>query len=269
MATSKTAEREARAARDRLRRYNARQALHALKIRRRKRDNLIAIIAVIIVLVLATVTQVLYFTAGPGVTVASPDESALDENSTTPAEGQNVGDVPSPELAEGRTWSGTIGLNDIRLDIELDGAAAPQAVASLVQASQNGYFINKTCHRLVNEGAWLLQCGSVDGTGSTDPAYHFGPIENAPADGTYRAGTVAMARASDDAHSNGRQFFVVYQDTQLPGDSVGGYTVVGTVTHGLGELVAEIAAGGVATAGASANDGPPHIPTTITAFTLK
>ena len=43
------------------------------------------------------------------------------------------------------------------------------------------------------------------------PRLQFG-VENAPADGKYPAGTVAMARTSDP-NTNGSQFFLVYKDT--------------------------------------------------------
>ena len=63
-----------------------------------------------------------------------------------------------------------------------------------------GYYLGKTCHRLVKTAtAGLIQCGSIDGTGATDPTYSFGPIENPGAGGLYPAGTIAMARAGDDA----------------------------------------------------------------------
>lgn len=263
MAPSKSVEREARAARDRLRRYNARQAAHAHKVRRRKRDNLLAIIVALVVIALATTTQVLYFTQGPGVPEPVPTASEAPVE-----EGQNVGDVPTPGLAEGRPWTGELTLNDVTLGIELDGAGAPQAVASFVQGVQDDYYAGKTCHRLVNDGAWLVQCGSLSGDGATDPSYSFGPIENAPADGVYPAGTIAMARAGDDAYSNGRQFFIIYQDTTLPEDSAGGYTVFGRVTSGLDEFVSQIADKGVTPGPASANDGAPVVPTTITGVTI-
>ena len=76
------------------------------------------------------------------------------------------------------------------------------------------------------DGFAFLQCGSVDGTGAGDPDYSFGPIENAPTDNIYPAGTIAMARAGDDAYSNGHQFFIVTADTTLGADSAGGYTIV-------------------------------------------
>src|SRR3982751_3950113 len=66
VAPSKNTEREAREARDRLRRYNARQEVHSTQVKRRKRDNLFGIGAVVVIAALATVTQIFYFNGGPG-----------------------------------------------------------------------------------------------------------------------------------------------------------------------------------------------------------
>ncbi len=262
MASSKSTEREAREARERLRRYNARQAVHENQQSRRKRDNITAVGALVVVAALATVLQLFYFNGGPG--TPSPEPSASEAPPV--AEGQNVGDVPDAGFAEGKAYTGTLVLNDVTLGITLDAALAPQAVSSLLADSLTGFYPGKTCHRLVTGTASLIQCGSVDGTGATDPTYSYGPIENAPIDGVYPAGTIAMARAGGDAYSNGRQFFIVYQDTTLPGDAAGGYTVVGSVTSGLDGLIAQIAAAGTAD---GSSDGPPLIPTTITSFTIQ
>ena len=153
------------------------------------------------------------------------------------------------------------------LDVTLDAGLAPQAVSSILADTLTGYYVDKTCHRLVaTDSAGLIQCGSLNGDGATDPTYSYGPIENAPADGVYPAGTIAMARGGDNAYSNGRQFFIVTQDTVLPGDSVGGYSVVGTVTSGLDSLIARVTAAGTAD---GSSDGAPLIPTTITSFTIQ
>lgn len=261
MAPSKNSEREAREARERLRRYNARQTVHAQQVKRRTRDNLFAIGGVVVVAALATVTQIFYFNGGPGTPTPAPSISA-----ETP-QGQNVGDVPDPSVAENRAWTGELTLNDIPLGIELDGSLAPQAVASFVTSAQDGYYTDKTCHRMVaTETASLIQCGSLDGTGATDPGYSFGPIENAAVGGVYPTGTIAMARASDNAYSNGRQFFIVFSDSTLPDDTVGGYTVIGHVTSGLDELYAQVGAAGVVDGG---QDGAPAVATTITALTIQ
>lgn len=263
MAPSKNTEREAREARERLRRYNARQAVHENQLKRRKRDNIIAIVGVVAVAAAATGLQLFYFNGGPGTPTPIPSAS----QSAAP-EGQNVGNVPEPGFAEGKSYTGSLVLNgDITLDVTLDAALAPQAVSSILADTLTGYYVDKTCHRLVTgDTAGLLQCGSLDGTGATDPSYSYGPIENAPADNLYPAGTIAMARAGNDAYSNGRQFFIVFQDTVLPTDSAGGYTIVGQVTSGLDALVSQIADAGAVDGVA---DGAPVVTTTITSFTIQ
>jgi peptidyl-prolyl cis-trans isomerase B (cyclophilin B) len=258
-------DREAREARERQKRYAARQQVHEHKIARRKRDNLVAAGALVVVAALATVAQLFYFADGPG---AAPTPTPTPTASADP-QGQNVGNVPSPDLAEGRAWTGELVLNEnVELGIELDGENAPQAVSVFLQEAQAGYYDGKTCHRLVQaETAGLLQCGSADGTGASDPAFTFGPIENAPEDGLYEAGTIAMARGAD-AFSQGKQFFVVFQDTQLPGDAAGGYTVIGSVTSGLDTLMSEIVDAGFEP-GQVESEGTPVVPTTITSVTIS
>lgn len=264
MAASKSTEREAREARERLRRYNARQTVHENQLKRRTRDNRWAIGALVVVASIAAVLQLFYFNGGPGTPTPVPSASETG----APQTGTNVGDVPDPSFIGGGIHTGEIVLNDtVTLAIELDADRAPQAASSLAADSLTGYYVGKTCHRLLaGATANLLQCGSLDGTGATDPSYSFGPIENAPADQLYPAGTIAMARASDNAYSNGRQFFIVTADTTLPNDTAGGYTVVGRVTSGLDSLIAEITAAGAAD---GARDGAPLIATTITSFTIQ
>lgn len=262
-------EREAREARDRLKKYTARQEVHRHQAKRRVRDNIIAVASIVVVVGLAAVTQVVYFTAGPGAPApAASDEAAADpEASDAPAEGENVGEVPDPATAEDRVWTGALTLNEVELGIELDGALAPQAVSAFIDGVDSQYYPGKTCHRLVESAsARLIQCGSADGTGATDPSFSFGPIENAPEDEVYPAGTIAMARAGGDAYSNGRQFFITLSDTTLPSDEAGGYTVMGSVTSGLDGLIGGIADGGIVD---DAADGAPVVPTTITALTLE
>jgi peptidyl-prolyl cis-trans isomerase B (cyclophilin B) len=264
VAPSKNAEREAREARERLRRFNARQAVHGHQVSRRRRDNILAVVGVVVVAALATLTQVFYFTAGPGHTsTASPSASP---SASSAASGSNVGDVPSKSIAEGRTWTGTLDLNDVALGISLNGKAAPQATSVFISLAKKDFYTTtgKTCHRLTTGSASLIQCGSVNGDGTGDPGFTFGPLENVPSDGIYPAGTIAMAR-SQTAYSNGSQFFITYKDTPLD-TSTGGYAVFGTVTSGLPEFISEIADAGTADGSA---DGAPKVATTITKVTVK
>jgi peptidyl-prolyl cis-trans isomerase B (cyclophilin B) len=154
---------------------------------------------------------------------------------------------PSPSLAKSATWRATLKTNCGPIVIDLNGKAAPQTVASFIFLSQQGFFNDSPCHRLVVQGIFVLQCGDPTGTGSGGPGYSYG-LENAPANGDYPPGTVAMARTSDP-NSNGSQFFIVFADTKLPAP---GYSIFGQVVKGL-PLVEAIAAKGVASNGESPN----------------
>lgn len=276
MAASKNAERDAREARNRLRRYNARQSVHTAQVSRRRRDNVIAVVSVVVVVALATVTQVFYFTAGPGRPTPSASASASASPAPSPspsssaAAGKNVGDVPAQTIAEGRTWTGELSLNKVKLGISLDGVLAPQATSVFIDLARKNFYTTtgSICHRLTNSPtAKLIQCGSVDGKGSGDVGFSFGPLENVPANGVYPAGTIAMARGADP-YSQSSQFFITYADTTLD-SSTGGYTVFGKVTSGLPDFVSTIADAGVSPSGSSPSDGAPAVPTKITQLTVQ
>ena len=160
----------------------------------------------------------------------------------------NGGVLPAASLAEGRTWTATLTTNRGDIAVELDGAAAPQAVANFVTLAQQGFFDQTKCHRLVPAPMSLLQCGDPTASGFGGPGYTWGPLENVPADNVYKAGDIAMARAQDDGSSMGSQFFLVVADSTIPSDKAGGYTVFGHVTSGLDVLKA-IADAGTVTVG--------------------
>ena len=167
--------------------------------------------------------------------------------------------LPPASAAEGREWTSTLTTSAGDITLSLDGAAAPQAVANFVALADSGYFDDTSCHRLTTSGIFVLQCGDPTGTGTGDPGYSFGPIENAPSDDVYPAGTVAMARQGDDGESMGSQFFLVYEDSTISSDVAGGYTVFGTITSGL-DVVQAVADAGTAD---GAGDGSPATPVTI------
>jgi len=238
--------------------------VHEHQQKRRVRDNLIAGGGLLLVLTLIVVAQVFYFNGGPGTPEATTAATDTPTETPTAAAGANSGEVPASTLAEGRAWTGTMTLNDIPVGIELDGALAPQAVSSTISLVQTGFYNGLTCHRLTVEGIFVLQCGDPVGDGTGGPDYSYGPVENAPTDNVYPAGTLAMARSGNDGFSNGSQFFIVYEDSTIPADSAGGYTVLGRVTSGLDQIKADITDAGITPGGAS-----PVVPTTITAITVQ
>lgn len=270
MAPSKNTEREAREARDRLRRYNARQSVHSRQAKRRVRDNVLGLIGLLVIATLATLTQIYYFSAGPG----KPHPAASASATPTPAAGQNVGNVPPTSVAQARTWTGSLSLNSVKLGISLDGSLAPQSVASFVTDVKDNYFKGLLCWRMTNQADfYVLQCGTSSPTGADATSYSFGPLENTPTDNAYPAGAIVEARTSDNAYGQGHQFFIVYKPTVIPPDSVGGYSIFGQVTSGLPDLISQITSKGIKKpakgATTSAVDGPPVVTTRITSVTIK
>lgn len=98
MATGK--EREARAARERARLYQARQEFHEGRARRRRRDNLIAGIAGGILILAVIGGQVAYFTLGPGAPEPAPSPTPTQtptEAPSTPTPTPTDSVEPTPE----------------------------------------------------------------------------------------------------------------------------------------------------------------------------
>jgi peptidyl-prolyl cis-trans isomerase B (cyclophilin B) len=191
-------------------------------------------------------------------TASSSATTAANGCTTAPEPRATIPTRPKPDksVAAGKTFTATITTNCGDIAVELDGTKAPQTVASFVSLAEVGYFADSPCHRLTTSGLYVLQCGDPMGGTGSGPGYTFG-IENAPKDGKYPAGTLAMARTSDP-NSNADQFFIVYEDTELPTEG-GGYSIFGRVTSGM-DIVEKIAAAGVAD---GSGDGAPKTPISI------
>ena len=223
--------------------YQAKQDLISNRAVRSKKDNRFFLAVAAGAVALAFAGQLAYFSFGPGGQEA--DLAATTDQVETPSDATDADTtgVPDVSLAEGRLWNGALNLNGQELTFDLAGDLAPQAVANFVSLSKNGFYEGVSCHRLVTSGIYVLQCGDPSGDGSGGPGYNWGPIENAPEADLYTEGVLAMARRGGDDSSMGSQFFIVYQDSTIPSDAVGGYTVFGSITGGL-DLVKAIAEAG-------------------------
>lgn len=244
---------------DKLANYQAKQELKNEREVLRKKDNRIAIIASVAALALAFAGQLIYFNFGPGKAEPVIEETVAAEEAPTNSL------VPDPAIAEARTWNGTMNLNDATLGLELYGDLAPQATANFISLAQAGYFESLNCHRLTTAGIFVLQCGDPSGDGTGGPGYSFGPIENAPTDDMYVTGTLAMARQGGNGESMGSQFFIVYEDSMIPSDAAGGYTVFGKITSNI-EAVKAIAAAGTTDGG---SDGAPLNPVYLSGISVE
>ena len=265
--------RSAREAKRRVQQMEAKRELRKEQDKRRKRDNVLAIGA-------GTAALVRRPGAAADGLLVQPDRRRIRRRAgradqpvsrrATPsaAATSNAANIPKPETAAGKTFTGELKLNSGTLGVELDGTAAPQAAAVFKSLADQNFYDGLNCHRLTTaETFGVLQCGSKAGDGSSDPSFTWGPLENTPQDNNYPAGTIAVARSGGNAYGNGTQFFIVYKDTVIPADAAGGYTVVGKVTSGL-DVVTKIAAAGLKP-GDNATDGAPAEPVTIDSFSLK
>ncbi|MGC0342181.1 peptidylprolyl isomerase [Streptomyces sp. SLBN-8D4] len=150
-----------------------------------------------------------------------------------------------------------------KIDIALKTSAAPHTVNSFDFLANKGFFDHTKCHRLTTNGIYVLQCGDPTGSGSGGPGYTI-PDENLKdkslKSNVYPAGTVAMANTGQ-AHTGGSQFFLVYQDSQLPPS----YTPFGTISESGMKVLKKIAAAGEST---GAGDGAPNATVVINKATV-
>jgi peptidyl-prolyl cis-trans isomerase B (cyclophilin B) len=170
-----------------------------------------------------------------------------------PATPEKFAKAPPPSDAGGKNWNLTLNTTCGKVTAVLDGKQAPQAVSAMLLLAKSKFFDGSPCHRLVTSGIYVLQCGDPTGTGTGGPGFSYGPVENAPKDYVYPAGTIAMAR-SNTQDSNGSQFFIVYKDSTIGDATNGAYTVLGKITQGL-DVVNKVAAAGVK---GGASDGAPN-----------
>jgi peptidyl-prolyl cis-trans isomerase B (cyclophilin B) len=172
----------------------------------------------------------------PAKEVALPPENANVSGDVPVVVSSNAGDIPAT----------------------LDADTTPCTVNSFVSLADQGYFDGTTCHRLTTQGIYVLQCGDPTALGSGGPGYSF--EDELSGKETYDAGTLAMANAGPD--TNGSQFFIVYEDSQLPPS----YTVFGHIDDTGLKLVREIAEKGT---DSGAPDGAPKEPVEIDSVTAE
>lgn len=277
-----SAKRERQLARERYLRQQERRSQAQAK--RRRVQQITAVVVAVVVVIGGVVGLATLLGGNNGSTAAtkpgssaspSVSDSVSPSTSTSPAAGgcvytksgappSKVIEPPTYDKAKAASYrkpfTATLktSLGDITIAMAAD--KAPCTTNSFRHLATAKYYDLTMCHRLTTQTIFVLQCGDPSGTGQGGPGYGFG-VENAPADGKYPAGTVAMARTSDP-NSNGSQFFLVYKDTDLPDPN--GYTIFGTITKGL-DVVQKVAdAGTTETTG----DGPPKQKLTIETVTI-
>ncbi len=178
--------------------------------------------------------------AGSGETVTCEYPAA-----STPA--RPVDPPPTQDVPASGTVQVTLEMTEGPVSITMDRAAAPCTVNSFVSLASQGYYDDTSCHRLVDQGIYILQCGDPSATGRGGPGYRYPDeldsavkLPSGPQGSVlYPAGSVAMANAG--ANTNGSQFFLVWAETPL----LPKYNYFGTMDADSLEVVTSIASRGV------------------------
>ncbi|MFT3871881.1 MAG: peptidylprolyl isomerase [Nocardioides sp.] len=187
-------------------------------------------------------------TANPDVPTVTCD---YPSDGTSPAKEASTPPTKAPESG---TATATLATSQGDIGVELDRDNAPCTVNSFLSLAEQGYFDGTDCHRLTTAGIFVLQCGDPSGTGSGGPGYSF--ADELSGQETYGAGTLAMANAGPD--TNGSQFFIVYDDSQLDPN----YTVFGKIDDAGLAVVRKVAKAGTDNANGQ-GDGHPDKTVTI------
>lgn len=106
------------------------------KARRRQRTIGLVVVGALVITLGVSATIALGGDREQGATPPVAEETAP----TTAPDSTSSRTVPEPSLAEARAWTGTIKTNRGEVEIELDGAAAPQAVANFVSLAHEDFF---------------------------------------------------------------------------------------------------------------------------------
>jgi peptidyl-prolyl cis-trans isomerase B (cyclophilin B) len=208
--------------------------------------------------------------ASAEVTPSASATSKAPDPCDKPAEGKAKTQTwkKEPELSVDESAKYTMKLETTcgDIDIALKAKAAPHTVNSFDFLAGKGYFDHTKCHRLTTEGIYVLQCGDPTAQGNGGPGYNI-PDENLKdkslKDNTYPAGTVAMANTGQP-DSGGSQFFLVYQNSQLPPS----YTPFGTVSEEGMTVLKKIAAAGAQPADPTTGNTAPNATVVINKATV-
>ncbi|MDV2432924.1 peptidylprolyl isomerase [Corynebacterium tuberculostearicum] len=133
------------------------------------------------------------------------------------------------------------------IEMEMDRAKAPCATNAISELAKSGYYDDTACHRMTSGALNVLQCGDPTGSGSGGPGFSF--ADEYPTDEVdekdaqnpviYPRGSVAMANSGPD--TNGSQFFLNYDDSELAPS----YTYFATISDEGMKTMDKIAKAGV------------------------
>ncbi len=138
--------------------------------------------------------------------------------------------APSMAINTGKVYCAGINTNRGLIVVELDPKLAPQTVNNFVFLAQNHFYDGLTFHRVLQTGSGIhiVQTGDPLGNGTGGPGYSL-PAETVQ--GSYAAGTLAMAKPSTGTANSGSQFFINVSDNTSQLQKV--YNLFGHVVKGM------------------------------------
>ncbi|MCY3782523.1 MAG: peptidylprolyl isomerase [Chloroflexi bacterium] len=147
------------------------------------------------------------------------------------------------------SYTAVVTTNLGQMTFELLPAEAPLAVNNFVVLARNRYYDGVVFHRLIPR--FMAQSGDPTGLGTGGPGYTFA-IE--PPQRPYVRGSLAMANTGRP-HSNGSQFFIVFDDLTALGRLSPDYSLFGQMVEGE-DTLAKIEAVPVGVAGTGERSRP-------------
>jgi len=147
-------------------------------------------------------------------TVNLDHSSDLDQN-----------DMPKPpEMTIDKTkkYSAVLETTEGNITILFHTKETPITVNNFISLTRKDFYDDTIFHRVIK--GFMIQGGDPRGDGTGGPGYKF---DDEQFDGEYTRGTVAMANSGPN--TNGSQFFIMHEDSQLPND----YVIFGDVIKGM------------------------------------
>jgi cyclophilin family peptidyl-prolyl cis-trans isomerase len=163
----------------------------------------------------------------PTTTAATTAHAAPCRTVPTPApKGPQHLKVPRLRLNPAKTYTVTVLTNCGTFAFTLDVKQQPRTSASVYGLVKRGFYDHLIFHRVV--AGFVIQGGDPLGNGTGGPGYTI--VEAPPANATYPAGTVAMAKTQTEPNgASGSQFFVMAGNAGLPPQ----YAIAGKVVSGM------------------------------------
>ena len=158
-----------------------------------------------------------------------PDASTFRLMTPSPAKGQVAGAqaIPTFGVEEGvkASYSATIKTSKGNINVNLDGADAPNQIKNFINKAKSGYYKGLKFHRIED---WVAQGGDPKGDGTGGNLVQTELNQVPFTEGSL--GVAGIANQQGQIISNDSQFFIVKQDASWLNQK---YTNFGKVTSGM------------------------------------